>query len=376
LNDEFKIGFSPAFGIQNSPLRILVTPLDWGLGHATRCIPIINELVQRGCTVSIATSGGAFALLRAEFPDLVHHPIVSYGIQYQTSGSFFLKMVFQLPKLLKAISQERKQIEKIVQANSIDVIISDNRFGCRSRSTKNIFITHQINILPQSFPLVRAIASYWNIRTIKKFDQCWVPDLTGSIFSGILSRNNRILIRHIGILSRFRNTVGILPLKYKLLSIISGPEPQRGIFEKLVSEQAHKVDGMVLVVRGIPETEQTIRVQGNVTQMCHLTTLELQEAILSSEFILCRSGYSSVMDLIALAKKNVIMVPTPGQPEQKYLAAKLHEEKKVYVTDQANFNLTESMLLAKDYNGFDTVKIDSNLLKEAIDELLSANPIN
>ena len=357
-------------------MKILVTPLDWGLGHATRCIPIINELLLRGCTVSIATSGGAFALLRAEFPDLVHHPIVSYGIRYQASGSFFLKMAFQLPQLLKAILQERKQTEKIVQANSIDVIISDNRFGCRSRGTKNIFITHQINILPRAFPLFRTIASYWNIRMIKKFDQCWVPDLPESIFSGTLSRNNRILIRYIGILSRFKNTSTVLPVKYKLLSIISGPEPQRGIFEKLVSEQAHKVDGKVLVVRGIPETEQTVQVQGNVTQMCHLTTLELQEAILSSEFILCRSGYSSVMDLIALTKKNVVMVPTPGQPEQEYLAAKLREEKKVYATDQANLNLTKSMHLAKDYHGFDNEQNGSNLLKEAIDELLSANPIN
>ena len=36
--------------------RILVAPLDWGIGHATRCIPIIQQLITHNYEVIIASS--------------------------------------------------------------------------------------------------------------------------------------------------------------------------------------------------------------------------------------------------------------------------------------------------------------------------------
>ena len=345
-------------------MRILITPLDWGLGHATRCIPVIEELLNRGCDVSIATSGGALSLLKKEFPRLTYYEIVSYNVQYQTSGSFIRKLIGQASKFLRAIASEHKQAEKIVVENSIDLIISDNRYGCWSDKVKSIFITHQLNLLPQSGRLISAIVNWFIISRIKKFDECWIPDLPNSFYSGTLSKNSSVPRRYIGILSRFKSATPS-ESKYKVLAIVSGPEPQRQIFEDIIRNQCSKVDGKVLMVKGRPEKENTFQVDGNLTEVNHLCKSELQEAILSSEFVMVRSGYSSIMDLASLNKKNIIMVPTPGQPEQEYLAKRLSQKNLIYSSSQNSLHLLESMQRAEMTQGFSTSN-SANLLTEAL----------
>ena len=282
----------------------------------------------------------------------------------------------QLPKFLKAIRTEKREIERILEAHSIDLIISDNRFGCRAKKIKSIFITHQVNLLPQSATWMMKIVSFWNVHMIKKFDQCWVPDLPDSIFSGALSKSKKIELRYVGILSRFRASPVQTPYQYKLMGIVSGPEPQRKIFEDLIRSQSRNIEGEVFLIKGLPEQDGLIQTSGNLSEVNHLSTQELEERLNASEFIICRSGYSSLMDLIALGKHRIIMVPTPGQPEQEYLAARLMANQFVYTTAQGDLNLIESMIRAKEMKGFAKDQVNPQLLKKALDEVLPILQLN
>ncbi|MBK7872558.1 MAG: hypothetical protein IPJ74_18690 [Saprospiraceae bacterium] len=130
--------------------RILVAPLDWGLGHATRCIPIVQELLDQDAEVLLATNGGAFELLRKEFPTLIVEKLPAYNIRY-ANGNMYWNVGIQLPKIIKAIVSEYYTLKKLIHQYQIDAIISDNRYGCFSKKVKCIFITHQINILIPNF---------------------------------------------------------------------------------------------------------------------------------------------------------------------------------------------------------------------------------
>jgi uncharacterized protein (TIGR00661 family) len=355
----------------NKEFSVLIAPLDWGLGHATRCIPIIREFLQRGCKVSVASSGAALSLLKSEFPGIHHHELISYGVRYQSSGSLILKLLLQVPRFLWAIYSESKQIERLVHLQSFDLLISDNRYGCRSKVIRSIFITHQVSLLPRSSWWIRSIANYYQATMIKRFDTCWVPDLPSSFFSGDLSKTEKMPVRYIGILSRFAKSLVPLPVQYKLLVIISGPEPQRQIFEDLIRSQIKGMTDKVLLVKGLPKPNEVMKVNGNVSEVDHLSATEMQAAIQSSEFIVCRSGYSSIMDMAVLERRNLIMVPTPGQPEQEYLADRLRDEHCVYVSSQDQFNLIESMGCALNFKGLSITDNNKYLLASAIDELLN-----
>lgn len=337
-------------------IHVLVAPLDWGLGHATRCIPIIHKLLKKGCKVSIASSGRALALLNKEFPLLDSFVLPSYNPVYQTSGSLLFKIILQTPKFLKAIVNEQKQVADIVKQQGINLIISDNRYGCYSSSVQSVFITHQLAILdPSQFIFIGWLANSLNQWRIKKFDECWVPDLPQNKFSGSLSKTKTVPHQFIGLLSRFNMPMGEriqqgfigkskLPKNCKLLAILSGPEPQRTIFENIILAQAKQIDGNVLIIKGLPEGDNLVKVNGNSIEVNHLNTSDLQIAIQESEYLICRSGYSSVMDLAVIGKKNIIMVPTPGQPEQEYLAQKLNRENKVVAISQDKFNLEQALV--------------------------------
>ncbi len=361
----------------DNQIHVLVAPLDWGLGHATRCIPIIDQLQKKGCKVSVASSGRALALLKREFPLIDSFELYPYNPQYQTSGSLLLKVILQAPKFLKAIFSERKQVEEIIKEQSIKLIISDNRYGCYSSSVRSVFITHQLTILnPSQYFFVARVANWLNQWRIKKFDECWVPDLPQNEFSGSLSKSKTVPHQFIGLLSRFSLPIGermdqvisqnpAILRSNKLLVILSGPEPQRTVFENIILTQAKKIDGNVLISKGLPEESDQISISENIRSINHLTTADLQLAIQQAEYVICRSGYSSVMDLATIGKKNIIMVPTPGQPEQEYLAEKLNDENKVYAISQSKLNLKEALVQASKTIGLFAEK------DELLDQVLS-----
>lgn len=354
-----------------STKRILVAPLNWGLGHATRCIPIIRALQEQGAEVLLASDGRALQLLQEEFPDLPHFKLPAYDVKYPFS-SMILSIGWQLPKIAKAIWLEKKAINNLIDTEKIDIIISDNRFGCYSKKVKTVFLTHQLTI-KMPFKLLETPVRWGNFFWIKKFDICWIPDFNGeNNLSGDLSTSARLVgfsPQFIGTLSRMQ--AGTRPKKYDAIFILSGPEPQRTILEKRILAQLLNLTGTYLVIQGKTEQKQREYLKENIEVASFMTSKALNEAILKSEIVVSRSGYSTLMDLVNLQQK-AILIPTPGQTEQEYLARRFFEKGIFYFQDQKVLNLKNAFLESVAFTGFQQEQQAENLLKIAITELLQA----
>jgi uncharacterized protein (TIGR00661 family) len=344
--------------------RILIAPLDWGLGHATRCIPIINELKRRNAKIFIAASGNALILLRQEFPDLIFFELASYGVRYYS----FLTLFLQLPRFLQTIRKEHGQVQKIIEEQKIELVISDNRFGCWSHKVTSVFITHQVNILmPSLLRWLEPLANYFNHQWIKRFDRCWIPDEPQNPITRKLSVSGKVNTRYIGMLSRFKKTE--MDKKYDLVILLSGPEPQRTIFEEKIIRQLKFSIFRMLLIRGLPGERIPLTSEiPNLTIVNHLQSADLNKVIEEAELIICRPGYSSVMDLAKLGKR-AVFIPTPGQTEQEYLAGELKKNKIAFCMDQNKFKIEKAISQSKNYDGFAPVT-ENKLLKCALDELM------
>jgi len=329
--------------IGTSEKRVLVAPLDWGLGHATRCIPIIEQLLSEKITVLIAAEGQTAAILKEAFPECLLLPLRGYRIRYSSSGKWFsLKLITQIPKIFFAARYEKKWLKQIVKKYQIDGIISDNRLGLSHKNVPSIFITHQLHILTENRWLDRIVQRI-NYAYINRFSSCWIPDLaTENNYAGTLShpiKKPAIPVHYLGVLSRLQFKES--DIKYRVCFLLSGPEPQRTILETELMAQLKNLDGPMLMVRGLPnEKEVPSNSNPQLTIYNHQNGSMLNMLISQSELVVCRSGYSSVMDLIACHKK-AILIPTPGQTEQIYLAKHL-EEKGLFVSAlQSNINLPD-----------------------------------
>lgn len=352
---------------RSSPQRILITPLDWGLGHATRCIPIVRELIARKKEVFIASSGSALILLKQEFPQLTFFELSAYAIHYSKTLPFSVSLFLQAPKFLKTTKKEHQQVVRLVEENRIDLIISDNRFGCWSDKVPSVFITHQINLqMPLLLKWAQPVVSKLNHRWIKKFTHCWIPDEENSI-TGKLSVNKKLNTRFVGMLSRFERWKGV-DKKYDLLILLSGPEPQRTVLEEKLISQLSDFSDKAFFVRGLPGEIKSISInQSNIEFVNHLSSNELNQVIEESELVICRSGYSTVMDLAVLIKK-AIFIPTPGQTEQEYLAEELMKRKIAFSMKQREFDLQQALKLSSEYTGFNK-PLKNDLLAKALDQL-------
>ena len=322
--------------------KILVAPLDWGLGHATRCIPVINELISRHCCVWLAAGGGGLQLLRNEFPELPFLSLKGYNVFYHNAKSNFKWTIArQIPKIAAAIKQEHNWLKKVMDDHHFDVIISDNRYGLYSEKSLSVFITHQLNIKTGMGSLADKLLQGINYRYIKNFDECWIPDFEGQQnLAGKLSHPSVLPphTKYIGALSRFERKEE--SKKYDLLIVLSGPEPRRTIFEQLLLNELETYKGKVLLVRGLVNSSNALNTVTRAEVVDFLSSDELNTAICQSGWVICRSGYTSVMDLVQLEQK-AILVPTPGQPEQEYLAQWLHQNKIFYTCAEASFSLQQ-----------------------------------
>lgn len=327
----------------------MVAPLNWGLGHATRCIPIIKALSQEGYSVTIASDGQALRLLTKEFPNLPKVALPSYNITYAEKGKHFkFKLLLQLRQINKAIRAEHKFLQSYIKTHAIEAIISDSRFGMYSKKIPSVVVSHQLTVLSGRFT---TFSSFIHGRFLKKFNECWVPDYkdTHSLSGKLGSYTKRHpSIQYIGPLSRMKKEK--LPQKYKIAAILSGPEPQRSLLEKILIDQLKKYNGNVLIVRGIIGDDIERKQSGNIELVNFLTSQELERAINQSEFIISRSGYTSIMDMAALQKK-VYFIPTPGQPEQEYLAQYFKEKHIAPFSTQEDFKIKKLSNLAL-YKGF------------------------
>lgn len=335
------------------PKNILVAPLNWGLGHATRCIPIIRALEEKGYTPILASDGAALQMLRKEFPRMKTLELPSYHIEYPEDGADFKwKMLKNMPKMIDAVAAEKKMVKKWVREFNLIGVISDNRLGVLSKKVPSVFITHQLNVLSGN---TSWLSGKVHRLVINKFDECWIPDVDDIVnLSGKLGhlKDSGLNLNYIGPLSRFEKKE--LPKKYDLMVILSGPEPQRAILEKKLQQEALLFNGKVVFIRGVIEDEQKKSQIENLTVYNFMTSEELGRTFNESAMVLCRSGYTTIMDLAKLGKK-AFFIPTPGQYEQEYLAKKLKKDGLVPFARQEKFRI-ENLLETDLYKGLPDIK--------------------
>ena len=345
--------------VQNKK-QILVAPLNWGLGHATRCIPIITALIRFNFEPLIASDGAALQLLEKEFPTLKTFELPSYNITYSKNPkNLKLKLLKDTPHILKTIKKEKKVVEDIVKTNSISGIISDNRFGVRYKDIPSVFITHQLQVLSGN---TTWLSTKMHQKIISKFDECWVPDYEGEKnLSGILGHieDFKAPLKYIGPLSRFEKED--LKTKYQLLVILSGPEPQRTFLEEKLLKDLKSYQGHICFVKGVIESQQTKIQLENMTIYNYMIGTELEKTLNESHLVLSRSGYTTIMDLAKLDKK-AFFIPTPGQFEQEYLAKKLESEHVAPYCNQDEFKI-ELLSKADNYSGFKSEELYLNFNK-------------
>jgi len=354
--------------------NILIAPLNWGLGHAARCMPIITRLLDQGHQPIIASDGQALALLKHEYPQLPWIELPSYDVEYPENGDFMrLKMLKDSPKLWRAMRKEHKLLAELIEDYNLDGIISDNRLGLYHDDVPTVIITHQLQVLSGS---TTWLSTQLHQHFIKKFDFCWVPDYAGDFsLSGRLSSHDdpHLNTTFIGPLSRLHrcNT----PSKYDLLVLLSGPEPQRAILEKKLLDELIFFQGKVLFIRGVVEGESYSGKKNGITTYNFLTAAGIQKAMARSSLILCRSGYSSILDLAAMGNK-AFFIPTPGQYEQEYLAEHMENIGIAPYRSQMDFQLSD-LSTVNNYAGFDSVpSVSSTSLDVALDEAFSSVKLN
>ena len=341
-------------------LKVLIAPLDWGLGHVTRCIPVIKELLNQKCIAVAAVSDVQKTVLHSEFPDLRFVELPGYGIKFGKNRALTIfQLISSIPKILIRVNRENAWLRRWILAEQPDLVISDNRYGLYSPDVLSIFITHQLLIRTPFGPVADRLLQRVNYRFIRRFRLCWVPDVPGPDgLAGELSHPDRmpaVPTRYIGWLSRFAagGAAGAgLPgardvswdPSFELLVLLSGPEPQRTLLEERILEQAADYTGRIVLVRGLPDGGKPLSVPARIRVYDHVPAAELEVLIRGAGQIICRSGYSTVMDLMRLGKK-AILIPTPGQTEQEYLGDYLAAKGWAICIDQKGFSLGDAMSL-------------------------------
>ena len=318
--------------------RILVAPLDWGLGHASRCIPVIRNLQHQGHEVILASAGRALNYLKEFFPELKILEKPTYNIQYSKKLPVTISILLKVPSILKTISIEHKWLNEIIRKYKIDEVVSDNCYGLWNKSIHSTIITHQLNI--KCPKLMRFAEPFINRKLqsfINKFDECRVPDMEGDFnYAGELSHPKTILMNlsYIGLLSRFSEIQTLTSSTgYDLLVLLSGPEPHRTAFENKIERLILDKKIQACIIRGLPGEKSVKTKSDNISWLNHADDELLATLLKNSIKIICRAGYSTIMDL-AVLDVSAILIPTPGQTEQEYLAVHNKDKRKFTFINQ------------------------------------------
>ena len=300
--------------------KIFVTPLDWGLGHVSRCIPLIHEIKNAGHEVFLAASPSSTTILKQEFPNEECFSLPENRLQYWYPFPAWWSILFQSYLFLKNIPLEKETMESLQKKINADIVISDNRYGCYVEGKKNIFITHQV-YLPVRY-LKKTIQKKL-IHHLRNFEEIWIPDfaenennLSGSLSHG---KQHALNLKYIHPLSRLTQPKIVEEKIYNYCFLISGPEKWRTHFEEEAVNFINKSNAKFALIRGTRNKLKTIISNNNCEVIDFADRYILEKIISVSEFVVCRSGYSTIMDLVQL-QKPAFLYPTPGQPEQLYLS--------------------------------------------------------
>ena len=359
---------------------LLFSSLDWGLGHTTRSIPLLKEFLNYGCNLIVACNSIQKEILQPELQGAVFVDLEGYGLIYGHTGwGTRLKLIFQLRKILTRIKKENDWLNSFINKNEVDALISDNRYGFYHPGIPSVFITHQLFVETGYGSFFNKISQKFLYKYINRFSECWVPDFKkNNSLAGKLSQpkiNLAVPVKYLGALSRFEKCDQTTEKKFDLLIMLSGPEPQRTILEKLMLKQSQRVEIKIALVRGLPAESEELH-NGQVKIFNHLKADQLNNLICASEMVICRSGYTTIMDLVKL-KKKMIVIPTPGQPEQEYLAEHLSQNNLAVIVKQKKFSLPHAMEVA---GNFTFTHIDTNMneykivIKEFVEKISSLSP--
>ena len=312
-------------------MKILVAPLNWGLGHASRCVPLVQRLLNEGHEVILGGDGESLTLLRKHFPKLRYTYLAPLNLRYSKGQRQVWAMIKAMPRLLKWAIQDHLMLKALLREEHIDQVISDNRFGLYNKQTECIYMTHQLHImLPNGWRWAEGIASRMHARVYARYNKVWVPDYEDpqQSLAGELSHNGA-KVEYIGPQSRFEISKYRdleISKQYDIVAVLSGLEPHRTLLENEIIARYRDSAEQVLIVQGLMHRPNTRIKRGNLTIVPYMWDNELVSVLLGANHIIARSGYSTIMDLEALGLMDKAeLIPTPGQPEQEYLAT-LHNK--------------------------------------------------
>jgi len=331
-----------------SAKRILIAPLDWGLGHTTRCIPFIRQLLELKHEVYFAGNDSQQTFVAKLFPGITLLTLGGYGVRY---GHRWLmpSLLRQIPRLASRIRSEHKWLLDTVLHEKIDAIISDNRYGLWHPGIPSVILTHQAEIRTGFGGWADGILRLMHYRMLRRFSACWIVDIVGpENLGGDLSHPSVLPqnARYIGWISQL-NPPDAEQRRQHLLILLSGPEPQRSMLSDMLWDQACGLEAPVVFVEGKASAIRT-HVPGHITHITRTGGAQLQSLLEGATIVVCRSGYSTLMDLILLRKK-AILIPTPGQTEQEYLARRLRKQGIFYAAPQQGFSLEAALAKAEQF---------------------------
>lgn len=290
--------------------KVLFSVLNWGLGHATRSQVLIESMINAGFEVHVASDGEALEVLQKSVRQATFHKLPSYDIRYSNRGFTKLKLLLQGPGALRVMKEEAKEIARLHLEFQFDGIISDNRPASFIEDIPSVYITHQLNI---KAGLLSSRVSSVHARYYRRFTEIWVPDGPERKLSADLSKSANRRVRYIGPLSRLKRVKREKNIPW--IAVLSGPEPARTQWENELLKAKDSLPEGGIIVRGKP-----LENSSNVGMIDYLSVDELSQLYADADVVICRSGYSTLMDLEFLGKK-ALLVPTPGQSEQEYLAS-------------------------------------------------------
>lgn len=368
-------------------MRILVCPLDWGLGHAARCIPLIRAFLTAGHEVRVAAAGGALRLLRSEFPDLPWNEFPGYRVRYTRSAALLAPaLLAQAPAIALGLWAERRALRRLLARHPCDFIVSDGRYGAIAPGIPSVLITHQIAFrVPRGAPgakLAEAFLLRLNLAALARFRRVWIPDWPGDrSLSGALAGPSDPSGRRewLGPLGRF--SPGATELRsggprIALAAVVSGPEPQRTLFESALRKALAGHSGTRVLVRGLPGNPgpglETLR-DGELNVFDHLPGAQLARVFMLADAVVARSGYTTVMELAVMGAPAAVLVPTPGQTEQEYLAHHLAGLGAAVRREQHALDLGNALAEARGLPGFKAWREDDPAAR--LSAFVAAHPL-
>jgi hypothetical protein len=356
--------------------HVLVSPLNWGLGHAMRDIPVIRTLHAHGHEVTIAACGNALAVLRQEFPDAPTIEYPDYPVPFSSGHLFVPRFCACLPFMLKAVAREHATLDAILAKDHYDLVISDNRLGVFSSQVPSIFISHQLHYhLPLLYWPAEILAIPANMFLHEQYNRIIVPDNPPGPLSlaGKLSRPQTDVARDrvffSGILSGTSQMACTQDLDY--LVIISGPEPQRTILEKIILARIGELNGSGVVLLGNPQGSKAAFRRGDWTCIPYVPTEVKAELMNRAKCVICRSGYTTLMELAELGKTRALLIPTPGQTEQEYLSWYYREKGWFHSEAQDKLDLIDDVAATRNYPGFPAMSKTAENTHQLYEELLA-----